>query len=100
MEEYATIVPHVEKSDAINLLAVNPGIGGQVFQTKVLKKIEKIASYIANHNLKTIISVDGGINKETIKGVKDAGANLAIVGSGIFCGPIKENIKNLRLIIE
>jgi len=100
LEEYETIVPHVEKSDAVNLLAVNPGIGGQIFQKEVLKKIEKIAAYIANHNLKTIISVDGGINKETIKDVKDAGANLAIVGSGIFCGSIEENIKNLRSIIE
>lgn len=100
LEEYETIVPHVEKSDAVNLLAVNPGIGGQSFQKKVLTKIEKIASFIAINNLKTIISVDGGINKETIKDVKDAGANLAIVGSGIFCGSIKENIKNLRLIIE
>ncbi|MFA5513888.1 MAG: hypothetical protein WDA17_03085 [Sphaerochaetaceae bacterium] len=100
LEGFETIIKHVEKLDAVNLLAVNAGIGGQSIQKEVLKKVEKVASFIANNNLKTIVSVDGGINKDTIKWVKDAGADLAIVGSGIFCGSIKDNIRTLKKMIE
>ncbi|MGI6466940.1 MAG: ribulose-phosphate 3-epimerase [Sphaerochaetaceae bacterium] len=99
-EDYQLIIKQVEKLDAVNLLAVNPGIGGQVMQLEVLKKVEKVASYIANNNLKTIVSVDGGVSTETIKWVKDAGADIAIAGSAIFQGSIKENIKILKKIIE
>ncbi len=66
----------------------------------IIKQVEKVASYIANNNLKTIVSVDGGVSTETIKWVKDAGADIAIAGSAIFQGSIKENIKILKKIIE
>lgn len=86
-------------ADTVNLLAVNPGIGGQQFDYSVLGKIEQIADYIERHGAHTKISVDGGVNAGTIRDVVNAGADIAILGSGIFSGDIRENISQLQTII-
>jgi ribulose-phosphate 3-epimerase len=96
---YREIEPYFDKVEAVNLLAVNPGIGGQQFNTRVLDKVSSSASYISSHHLNTQLSVDGGVNKETIRSVMTAGADMAIVGSGIFCGSIEQNITELLEII-
>ena len=46
-----------------------------------LNKISKLKNYIQQNNLENEIEVDGGINLDTIKDVKDAGADIAVVGS-------------------
>ncbi len=94
------IIPFLEMVDAVNILAVNPGIGGQQFQGRVLSKIEQLARFIGQHGLETDISVDGGVNAGTLKDVMNAGATIAIVGSGIFSGDIEENIEGLQRIIN
>ena len=42
------------------------------------------------------IEVDGGINNETAKLVKEAGANILVAGSYIFSGNYKEKIESLK----
>lgn len=86
----------MDEADVINLLAVDPGIGGQPFHPKVFKKIEKASSYRENHGLCTRIAVDGGLNLENCARAADAGADILVFGSGIFCGDIELNIRNLR----
>ena len=48
-----------------------------------------------NENI--LIQVDGGIGKDNVKDVIEAGANVIVAGSAIFNGgDIEENIKSLR----
>lgn len=96
---FEEIEPLLGRTKSVNLLAVNPGIGGQQLNAVVLKKAERCANYIAQNNLSTTISVDGGINRETIRSVVSTGADIAIIGSGIFCGSIEKNIEELRSLI-
>ena len=52
-----------------------------------------------NKNLNFDIEVDGGINFDNSKIVKDAGANILVSGTTIFKenkGDIKKNIDSLR----
>ena len=42
------------------------------------------------------IEVDGGINNETAKLVKEAGANILVAGSYIFSGNYKKKIETLK----
>ena len=77
----------LDEVDIISILGVDPGIGGQTFIPKVLDKIEKTASAIARRGLKTRIAVDGGLNPENCRTVAGAGADILILGSGIFAGP-------------
>jgi ribulose-phosphate 3-epimerase len=41
------------------------------------------------------IQVDGGITKDNLHVVLDAGANVIVAGSAVFRGDIKENVKTL-----
>jgi len=77
---------------------VNPGFGGQSFIKVAVPKIERGAAIREKQNLKFDISVDGGINYETAKTVKNAGADILIAGSFIFGkkGGYREAIDGLR----
>lgn len=90
----------LDEADIINILGVEPGIGGQIFNPKVLNKIEQTASAIARRGLKTRISVDGGINSTNCRCIADTGADILILGSGIFIGnTISDNIYSLKAVL-
>ncbi|MEK7146624.1 MAG: hypothetical protein AAB772_00010 [Patescibacteria group bacterium] len=69
--------------DFFQVLAVDPGLAGQKFQEKVLEKIK----FLRSRNPAVKIEVDGGIDLETAKIVKAAGADIIISASYIFNHP-------------
>jgi ribulose-phosphate 3-epimerase len=78
------VKPVLEELDLLLLMSVNPGFGGQKFIPSVLPKIKAAKELIKEHKLKTDIEVDGGINPETAKAVKKAGATILVAGAAIF----------------
>lgn len=74
----------LDKLDYVLLMSVNPGFGGQSFIPHTLDKIAHLKSIINEMGLSTRIEVDGGINKDTIADVYDAGADMFVAGSAIF----------------
>jgi len=62
------------------VLGVNPGLAGQKFNEKVLEKIKFLKNYYPG----VIIEADGGINLETTKLVKEAGADIIVSASYIW----------------
>lgn len=91
----SVVEPYVLKADLIHILTVPPGKSGQKFNLSVLVKIKTLREQYPN--LK--IEVDGGINPETAKLAKEAGADIAVSGSYIFNSPMPEEAyKNLKNI--
>ncbi len=88
------IKPIIEYCDMVLLMSVFPGFGGQKFIPEVLPKIEEVASHINKLGLNIDVEIDGGITKENVKSVKDAGANVIVAGSTVF------NEKDRRKIIQ
>ena len=79
------------------VMTVEPGKGGQKLIPETIEKVKKIKEYIKNNNLETYIEVDGGINLETAKVLKDAGADILVSGSGILKSEnFKETISCLK----
>lgn len=72
--------PYLDKIDLILVMSVYPGYGGQKYIDGTEDKIKKIRELIKGK--KVIISVDGGINDETIKKVKDK-VDMVVSGSYI-----------------
>ena len=62
--------------DMILVMSVEPGMGGQRFIPSVIKKVKKIKHKKPN----LILSIDGGINLETIKFVRNY-IDMAVAGS-------------------
>jgi len=96
--ETEKIYPFLGSVEQVLVMTVNPGFGGQSFIQSAVPKIETIAGIREKKNLKFDISVDGGINYETAKTVKDAGADILIAGSFIFGkkGSYREAIEDSR----
>ena len=86
--------------DYVLILSVNPGFGGQKFLPEVLTKINKLSKRIGDYKLDVDIQVDGGIDLKTLPQVREAGANIFVVGTGIFRHPkgIKTAVKDLKEI--
>ena len=94
------IIDYLERIDLVLTMSVNPGFGGQEFIPEVLNKVKKIKDIQTIKGLNFDIEIDGGINFNNSKEVKDAGANILVSGTTIFKsnnGDIKKNIELLRL---
>ena len=90
----------LDKVDMVLIMTVNPGFGGQSYLESCTEKIKELRKKICEKNLSTHIEVDGGINKKTIRTVKEAGANIFVAGSAVFGGNITENIETLKKLVE
>ena len=74
----------VEELDLVLLMSVNPGFGGQKFIYNTLNKVKELRELIARRNSKALIEVDGGVNLETGKLLKEAGADMLVAGNFVF----------------
>ena len=83
--------------DMVLIMTVNPGFGGQKFIESQLEKIHMLYHTIQDMDFDCDIEVDGGINAETSKLVRQAGANIIVAGSAIYgAGDAAEAIKAIR----
>lgn len=74
----------IEECDMLLLMSVFPGFGGQKFIESVLPKIKEARALIESTGKDIDLEIDGGINKENISIVKNAGANVIVAGNTIF----------------
>ena len=66
------------------VMSVYPGFGGQKFIPTAIDKLEKISQKIEEGGYDVRLEIDGGINEETVKAVKAAGADTIVAGSSVF----------------
>ena len=78
IKEYLALV------DQVLVMTVQPGFGGQKFRENGPGKIAAIRKMIDDSGRDILISVDGGINRETGKRCVDAGADVLVAGSYLF----------------
>ena len=62
----------------------------------MMDKVRELAQIRADKKLDFEIEVDGGIDDQTIKVAKAAGANVFVAGSFIFNGEVEVNINKLK----
>lgn len=74
------VTNYVGQCDLALVMSVPAGFGGQPFDPVAL---EKLRSLRADHP-HLLLEVDGGVNEQTIAACREAGADLFVVGSGIF----------------
>lgn len=79
------------------IMTVEPGKGGQKLMPETVEKAKELKKYLEENNLDAYIEVDGGVNKETIDMVKEAGIDIAVAGSAIISAEdFKEAINELK----
>lgn len=94
LEEIYEFLPYIHM---LLIMTVEPGKGGQALIPETLDKVKMLKSYINENDLEVDIEADGGIKLENIKEVKEAGVDIAVVGTGIIkTDDYKETIKKLK----
>lgn len=88
--DISAITPYLNDIDLILIMTVEPGFGGQKFMPEQMEK----TLYIKENAPNITIEVDGGVNLETIKTIKNYPVDVVVSGTCIF------NSKNMRETIE
>lgn len=91
IESLDLLLPYL---DLILIMSVEPGKGGQKFIENSLAKISYLSRKKQLYNYEYLIEVDGGINLETAKRVRESGCDVIVVGSFLF------NSSNRNQLIE
>ncbi|MGM0444695.1 MAG: ribulose-phosphate 3-epimerase [Fibrobacterota bacterium] len=79
-----TFTDHLDMIDYVLIMSVYAGFGGQSFIPESADKIAKLKGIIQKQGAATQIEVDGGINAETARTCREAGAEIFVAGSYIF----------------
>lgn len=92
------VAKYVSKLNQVLVMTVHPGFGGQEFIANSDQKIKEVRELVGPD---IDIEVDGGINNQTIKIAKDAGANVFVVGSYLYkAGNIANQVHKLEDILK
>ena len=82
--------------DQVLVMTVNPGFGGQAFLPETMDKVRELVVLREVNQLDFDIEVDGGIDDETIRVAKEAGANAFVAGSYVFKGDVAHQVQTLK----
>lgn len=86
--------------DLVLVMTVNPGFGGQTLIPYTIDKVRELKTIKDENHYTFNLSVDGGINDDTLGSVLDAGANIVVIGSALFGDRLKENTLKYMQILK
>lgn len=79
------LLPYLDKVDMVLLMSVFAGFGGQKFIPETTDKIRFVKAEIEKRGLHTLIEIDGGVNTHNAAELFEAGADVLVAGSAVFC---------------
>lgn len=80
----SAIEPHVGAVDIVLVMTVQPGFGGQSFRRDMLGKLSEIDKWRRSRALDFRLEVDGGIDADTARECRAAGADTFVAGTSFF----------------
>ena len=75
---------YLQLCDLILVMTVQPGFGGQKFKEDMMPKLRALRSRLDEVNPGCILSVDGGVDRNTAPICKANGAEVLVTGSAYF----------------
>jgi ribulose-phosphate 3-epimerase len=70
--------------DLVLCMSINPGYSGQAFMPEAFGRVERLRDRLPEGKH---IQVDGGIGRDNVPRLREAGANLFVAGTSIFGAP-------------
>lgn len=90
------LFPYLDKVEMVLVMTVEPGFGGQKFIDYTLDKITAVRKEINRRGVSCNVEIDGGVTRENIDMILDAGANVIVAGSSVFKGDISGNVRYFK----
>ena len=75
---------YIDETDRLTLMTVDVGYAGQPMVPQVVSKIREAAAFKCKSGLSYEIQVDGCCNEKTYRTYAEAGAEMLVMGSGLF----------------
>ena len=94
-----TVKPYLDTVDMILVMTVEPGFGGQAYIDYCTDKVVAVKKLVEESGRAIDIQVDGGINKDNVKMVLAAGANVVVAGSAVFKDDIAKNVEDFLVLL-
>lgn len=88
------------KLDVLQVMTVAPGLKGQHFNPLMLGKIAEARQFSEGIGRDIDIEVDGDITPDSLRLVMAAGANIIVVGKGLFVGSLEDNLRKYLTIMN
>ncbi|MDD5900448.1 MAG: ribulose-phosphate 3-epimerase [Lachnospiraceae bacterium] len=82
--------------DRVLVMTVEPGFGGQKLIPECIEKVKELAEHRREIGAGYDIQVDGGIGISNVRRVAEAGAEVFVAGTAVFCGDILQNVKAFK----
>jgi len=77
----AAIEPYLDGLEVVIVMAIEPGFGGQSFSDEAIKSIKRLGEIRNQFKYKFRICVDGGIQREDLQLLEQAGADEVAIGA-------------------
>ena len=91
----------IHYADYVLLMSVNPGFSGQRFIERSLERLSLLRDMRDRLNPDCLIEIDGGVKEDNVVDVVRAGADVVVVGSGIFSAKdVEAQTKRLKELIS
>jgi ribulose-phosphate 3-epimerase len=74
-------VAAADGADLVLCMSIHPGYSGQAFMAEAPERIARLRELLPPE---VRLQVDGGINRETARAAREAGADLLVAGSAVF----------------
>ncbi len=92
--------PLLERADVIQLMTVQPGLEGQRFIPKSIRRIEMLRGKLEQLGLSRDIEADGNIGMDNVQKVVRAGATVVVSGKALFRGNLEKNIREMKRLMN
>jgi ribulose-phosphate 3-epimerase len=87
------LLPYLKDLDQVLIMSVEPGFGGQKFMDNALDKIKYLDNLRNNNDeYHYLIEVDGGINLSNVSKIREAGANVVVMGTALINSSDKASV--------
>lgn len=86
--------------DMLLVMTVEPGFGGQKFIDGSVERIAEAKSLVRTLSPDCLIEIDGGVDETNVAICRDAGADIAVMGSALFRSDVGERMKLMRSVLD
>ncbi len=93
------VMPYLDQIDMVLVMGVEPGFGGQKLIPETLEKVQELARLRQEKGLSYQIELDGGVNRDNLGMIIEKGTDIAVAGTAVFRGDIRENVRDLQEVI-
>ena len=94
--DVSVLFDFLNKVEMVLIMTVEPGFGGQKYLNFTTEKIKAVREKINSLGVSVDVEIDGGVTRENIDMILDAGANVIVAGSSVFKGNISNNVKYFK----